>query len=113
MGRAMQDVDVWLEPFLAALGHKKRRLWAPLYLRGLLGPSERTDCSKPRQSRGFGRRAAFRIEARCLPMEPAPLGRLRPQHQLEHQLVPKLSCFVAKISKADGTTLDRLQAGLD
>jgi SRSO17 transposase len=37
----MQDLDVWLEPFLAALGHKKRRLWAPLYLRGLLGPSER------------------------------------------------------------------------
>ena len=41
MGRAMQDLDVWLEPFLAALGHKKRRAWAPLYLRGLLGPSER------------------------------------------------------------------------
>ena len=41
MGRAMQDLDVWLEPFLATLGHKKRRLWAPLYLRGLLGPSER------------------------------------------------------------------------
>ena len=35
------DLDRWLEPFLAALGHKKRRLWAPLYLRGLLGPSER------------------------------------------------------------------------
>jgi SRSO17 transposase len=35
------DLDCWLEPFLAALGHKKRRLWAPLYLRGLLGPSER------------------------------------------------------------------------
>ena len=41
MGRAVQDLDIWLEPFLAALGHKKRRLWAPLYLRGLLGPSER------------------------------------------------------------------------
>ncbi len=41
MGRAMPDLDVWLEPFLAAVGHKKRRLWAPLYLRGLLGPSER------------------------------------------------------------------------
>jgi SRSO17 transposase len=41
MVRAVQDLDVWLEPFLAALGHKKRRLWAPLYLRGLLGPSER------------------------------------------------------------------------
>src|SRR5829696_2942437 len=41
MGRAAQDLDSWLEPFLAALGHKKRRPWAPLYLRGLLGPSER------------------------------------------------------------------------
>jgi len=41
MGRAAQDLDTWLEPFLAALGHKKRRTWAPLYLRGLLGPSER------------------------------------------------------------------------
>ena len=33
------DLDRWLEPFLAALGHKKRRGWAPMYLRGLLGPS--------------------------------------------------------------------------
>ena len=38
---AGNDLDRWLEPFLAALGHKKRRTWAPLYLRGLLGPSER------------------------------------------------------------------------
>ncbi len=41
MGRGVQDLDSWLAPFLAALGHKKRRHWAPLYLRGLLGPSER------------------------------------------------------------------------
>ena len=41
MGRAAQDLGGWLEPFLAALGHKKRRTWAPLYLRGLLGPSAR------------------------------------------------------------------------
>ncbi|WP_236038386.1 IS701 family transposase [Belnapia arida] len=41
MGRTMPDLDSWVEPFLAAVGHKKRRLWAPLYLRGLLGPSER------------------------------------------------------------------------
>jgi SRSO17 transposase len=41
MARAAEDLDTWLEPFLAALGHRKRRLWAPLYLRGLLGPSER------------------------------------------------------------------------
>jgi SRSO17 transposase len=41
MARAAENFDGWLEPFLAALGHKKRRAWAPLYLRGLLGPSER------------------------------------------------------------------------
>src|SRR4051794_10873120 len=35
------DLDHWLKPFLAVLGHKKRRDWAPLYLRGLLGPSVR------------------------------------------------------------------------
>ena len=39
LGGVGGDLDRWLEPFLAALGHKKRRLWAPLYLRGLLGPS--------------------------------------------------------------------------
>ncbi len=32
----------WLAPFLAALGHKARHRWAPVYLRGLLGPGERT-----------------------------------------------------------------------
>jgi hypothetical protein len=41
LGGAGSDLDCWLEPFLAVLGHKKRRSWAPLYLRGLLGPSER------------------------------------------------------------------------
>ena len=38
---AGSDLDRWLVPFLAVLGHKKRRTWAPLYLRGLMGPSER------------------------------------------------------------------------
>ena len=35
------ELDGWLEPFLAALGHEKRRRWAPVYLEGLLGPGER------------------------------------------------------------------------
>jgi SRSO17 transposase len=35
------DLDAWLEPFLGAMGRKTRRAWAPLYLRGLLGPGER------------------------------------------------------------------------
>lgn len=31
----------WLAPFLEALGHKQRRKWAPVYVRGLLGPGDR------------------------------------------------------------------------
>ncbi len=31
----------WLAPFLEALGHKVRQRWAPVYVRGLLGPGER------------------------------------------------------------------------
>jgi hypothetical protein len=41
MGGAAPDLDAWLASFLAALGHKRRRGWAPLHLRGRLGPSER------------------------------------------------------------------------
>lgn len=31
----------WLKPFLEAFGHKVRQRWAPVYVRGLLGPGER------------------------------------------------------------------------
>src|SRR5918993_1713372 len=37
----VRDLEAWLAPFLAAMGRKTRRTWAPLYLRGLLGPGER------------------------------------------------------------------------
>src|SRR3954465_9466140 len=35
------ELDGWLAPFPAALGHRKRRVWARVYLGGLLGPGER------------------------------------------------------------------------
>jgi SRSO17 transposase len=38
---AGDDLDRWLRPFLEVLGHKRRQTWAPLYLRGLMGPGER------------------------------------------------------------------------
>jgi SRSO17 transposase len=38
---AADDLDAWLAPFLGVLGRRTRRAWAPLYLRGLLGPGER------------------------------------------------------------------------
>jgi len=34
-------LEQWLEPFLDALGDKRRRKWAPLYVMGLLLPGER------------------------------------------------------------------------
>ena len=36
-----EELDVWLGPFLALLGHEKRRRWASVYLRGLIGPGDR------------------------------------------------------------------------
>lgn len=36
-----RQLDRWLEPFLDALGDKRRRVWAPLYVLGLLLPGER------------------------------------------------------------------------
>src|SRR3954452_20059525 len=39
---AGRDLDAWLTPFLDVMGRKTRRTWAPLYVRGLLGPSEQT-----------------------------------------------------------------------
>src|SRR5580700_332164 len=34
-------LDGWLSPFLDALGDKRRRQWAPLYITGLLLPGDR------------------------------------------------------------------------
>jgi SRSO17 transposase len=40
-GDRRKELDGWMEPFLAALQHEKRRRRAPVYVRGLLGPGER------------------------------------------------------------------------
>ena len=36
-----REFERWLTPFLEALGDRRRRQWAPIYCRGLLGPGER------------------------------------------------------------------------
>ena len=35
------DLDVWLEPFVAGLGDRRRRRMRPLYIAGLIGPGDR------------------------------------------------------------------------
>jgi SRSO17 transposase len=36
-----KELERWCAPYLEAFGHKVRRRWAPIYLRGLLLPGER------------------------------------------------------------------------
>jgi SRSO17 transposase len=70
------DLDRWLEPFLAALGHKKRRGWAPLYLRGLLGPSERKSLQPMAASLGLSGHDQLRHFIASPAWEDAPLWRV-------------------------------------
>jgi len=37
----IEDLEGWLEPFVAVLGHKARRRMCPLYVAGLIGPGDR------------------------------------------------------------------------
>ena len=48
------DLDRWLTPFLEVMGRKTRRSWAPLYLRGLLGPGERKSLQPMAARLGLG-----------------------------------------------------------
>jgi len=48
-----RDLDTWLAPFLAVMGRKTRRRWAPFYLRGLLGPGDRKSLQPMAQRLGL------------------------------------------------------------
>jgi SRSO17 transposase len=50
----VRDLDGWLAPFLAVMGRKTRRFWAPVYLQGLLGPSERKSLQPMAERLGLG-----------------------------------------------------------
>src|SRR3954468_24268491 len=50
----VRDLDEWLQPFLEVLGRKTRRTWAPLYVRGLLGPGERKSLQPMALQLGLG-----------------------------------------------------------
>jgi hypothetical protein len=63
-----EDLEDWLDPFLVAMGHRKRRLWAPVYLQGLIGPGE---CREPAADRG-----------QAWPAQPRPAPSLCHEHDL-------------------------------
>src|SRR3982750_3951374 len=70
------DLDCWLEPFLEVLGHKRRRSWAPLYLRGLLGPSERKSLQPMAASLGLSGHDQLQHFIACPAWDDAPLWRV-------------------------------------
>jgi SRSO17 transposase len=66
-------LDRWLEPFLDALGDKRRRPWAPLYIMGLLLPGDRKSM-QPISSRvapGEGEQIHNFVATSC--WDPAPV----------------------------------------
>lgn len=53
-----EELDGWPEPFLAVPGHQKRRLWAPVPLRGPLGQGARESLEPMAPRLGMTRRCA-------------------------------------------------------
>src|SRR5919202_6090723 len=70
------ELDVWLGPFLALLGHEKRRRWAPVYLRGLIGPGDRKSLQP--MATGLGLRGHDQLQhfVASTTWDDAPLRRL-------------------------------------
>lgn len=48
------DLERWLAPFLARLGHKARRRMCPLYVAGLIGPGDRKSIRPMAERLGLG-----------------------------------------------------------
>jgi SRSO17 transposase len=91
----------WLQPFLAALRHKVRQRWAPLYLRGLLGPGERKSIQPlaARVAPGNHEQVHHFVATSCWPTE--PVERVLAQHA--QQLVGGHGAFLI----VDDTTLPK------
>src|SRR5215212_4522358 len=70
------ELDGWLGPFLAALGHEKRRRWAPVYLRGLLGPGDRKSLQPMAARLGLGGHDQLQHFVASPAWSDAPLRRL-------------------------------------
>ena len=71
-----EELDGWLGPFLAAPGHEKRRRWAPVYLRGLLGPGDRKSLQPMAARLGLGGHDQLQHFVASPAWDDAPLRRL-------------------------------------
>src|ERR671927_407834 len=83
------EPERWLEPFLARLGRKEQRRWAPFYLRGLLLPGERKS-----------------VEPMAARVAPGDLQQL-------HHFVSTSPCATAPLEEELVRAADRLVGGPD
>jgi len=68
------ELLLWLEPFLATLGHKARRRMCPLYVAGLIGPGDRKSLVRWRNARRRASPLPNRSRSyRPYPEEPPPI----------------------------------------
>lgn len=70
------EFDRWLAPFLDALGDRRRRQWAPLYVQGLLGPGERKSVQPLAARVAPGDYEQLHHFVACSHWDPAPLERV-------------------------------------
>jgi SRSO17 transposase len=75
---AVRDLDEWLKPFLEVVGRKTRRSWAPLYVRGLLGPGERKSLQPMAVQLGLGGTTSCSASSPARPGMTARCGRCWP-----------------------------------
>lgn len=71
-----REFERWLTPFLEALGDRRRRQWAPVYLRGLLGPGERKSIQPVAARVAPGDYQQLHHFVACSHWDPAPLERV-------------------------------------
>jgi SRSO17 transposase len=71
-----EELDGWLAPFSAALGHARRRSSAPLYLSGLLGPGERKSLQPMAARLGLKGHGQLQHSVASPAWDDAPLRRL-------------------------------------
>src|SRR5215475_3360453 len=69
------EFDQWLAPYLEALGDRRRRPWAPVYLRGLLGPGDRKSIQPLAERVAPGDYQQLHHFVACSHWDPAPLER--------------------------------------
>lgn len=82
--RWREDLERWLEPFLARLSHPARRAMCPLYIAGLIGPGDRKSVQPMAHRLGMGShdRLHHFISAGLWDAEPLEAELVRHAHRL-------------------------------